>query len=172
MTEHDQVNQPHAEQSQSVESRSLFHRCLQKLKEKDEVGQLMKAIEKKVSLNSRRRPLNLRLLRAFRGETQKAFIATQGFPYMSDSHYGNIESERREARLTDAEARKIENINNLPIGWLDRDNGCAIFLSHDEFEFMQLIRQTPQEVQMAVVTLCKHIANTVTILPGTNEGRQ
>lgn len=159
MTEHEQGNQHQADQTQPVESGSRFRALRQKLMEQQEVSQQMQVIGKDISLDSGRRPLNLRLLRAFRGETQKAFIATQGFPYLSDSHYGNIESDRREARLTDEEARKIEAINNLPMGWLDRDNGCAMFLSHEEFKFVELIRKAPQEAQVAIATLCKHIAN-------------
>jgi len=158
MTKHDQGNQHQVDQIQSVESGPIFRALRQKLTEQQEISQLMQVLGNEVSLDSGRRPLNLRLLRALRGETQKAFIATQGFPYMSDSHYGNIESDRREARLTDKEARKIEAINNLPMGWLDRDNGCVIFLSHEEFRFIQLIRRAPKEAQVAFATLCKHIA--------------
>lgn len=158
MTEHEQGNQHQVDQIKPVESGSTFRALRQKLMEQQEVGQQMQAIGKEISLDSGRRPLNLRLLRAFRGETQKAFIATQGFPYMSDGHYGNIESDRKKARLTDKEARKIEAINSLPMGWLDRDNSGAMFLSHKEFKFVELIREAPHEAQVAIATLCKHIA--------------
>lgn len=159
MNAHEQGNHQQADQAQPAESKSRFQALRQEMMETTEVSQMMRAIGKEISLDSGRRPLNLRLLRALRGETQKAFIATQGFPSMSDGHYGNIESDRKKARLTDKEARKIEAINSLPMGWLDRENSGAMLLSHEEFKFVELIRKAPQEAQVAIATLCKHIAN-------------
>ena len=159
MTDHEQGNHQQIDQVQPAEGGSRFHELRQKLLEQQEVSLMMQAIAKEICLDTGRRPANLRLLRAFRCETQKAFISNQGFPYMSESHYGNVEADRREAKLTDQEARKIETINNLPMGWLDRDNSCAMFLSHEELKLVLCIRKAPQEAQTAVATLCKHIAN-------------
>lgn len=162
MTEREQDTRQQIEQVQPAKTGSGFSVLRQKMLEQQEVNQMMQAIGKEISLDAERRPSNLRLLRAFRKETQKSFVSTlstQGILFMSQSHYGKIESDQEKAKLSDQEARKIEAINNLPMGWLDRDNSCAMFLPHEEFALVQLIRKAPQEAQVAIATLCKHIAN-------------
>lgn len=159
MVAHEQENHQQIKHLKPAGIRSRLGMLRQKMLEQQEADQKMQAISREICLDAGRRPHNLRLLRAFRYETQKGFISTKGFPYMSESHYGNIEAERREAKLTNQEARKIESINNLPMGWLDRDNSYEMFLSHEECALVQLIRNTPKKVQVAIATLCKHIAN-------------
>ena len=83
----------------------------------------------KVDLDSTRRGNNLLFLRCYFGNAHQENIARMlGF---SQSRYSTIENGK--SPLDDNDARKIERELKLDLGWLDRDNGKAIFMSNEKW---------------------------------------
>lgn len=53
--------------------------------------------------------------------------------------------------IGDHEAREIERILTLPVGWMDRDNTAMLAMTPTEFELYQLVKQYPDETKVALV---------------------
>lgn len=124
---------------------------LEKQKELQKQAQI---ISQEIDLNPERRGDNLRLLRAYMNEYQDNFVAMLGIG--SQSNYSKLETG--DSLLDDIDARRIESDMGLPIGWLERNNGDAIFLSNDEFQLIKAIRQSPPEATLALTEAVRKLS--------------
>jgi len=118
-----------------------------------ELQKQAQVISQEVDLNPDRRSDNLRLLRAYMNAHQDNFVAMLGIG--SQSNYSKMETG--DSLLDEVAARRIESDLGLPIGWLERNNGDAIFLSNDEFQLIKAIRQSPPEATLALTEAVKKL---------------
>lgn len=116
------------------------------LERQKELQQKAQTISQEIDLNPDRRSDNLRLLRAYINAHQDSFVEMLSLG--SQSGYSKV--ERGEAMLGSGDARRIESELNLPVGWLERNNGDAMFLSNEEFQLIQAIREAPTDATIAV----------------------
>ena len=88
--------------------------------ERDELRRCLEA-------DSARRPINLRLLRAYFDVTQ------QHVGELFNVAQGRVSQlERGEEPISDSQAKDVESSLGLPAEWFDRDNGPSLFLSNEE----------------------------------------
>ncbi len=111
------------------------------------------AISDRIGLNPARRRDNLRLLRGLFSEHQDEFASM--LEICSQSTYSRLESGKSE--LDDNQARKVEFTLNLPLGWLDRDNGAAIQISNEEFELIQELKKSAPDGTASLIQAVKNI---------------
>lgn len=111
-----------------------------------ELQRQAQSVSEGINLNPNRRSDNLRLLRAYMNERQGDFASL--LEIGSQSQYSKI--ERGESSLNQNHARQIEASLGLSVGWLERNNGDAIFLSNDEFLLLQTIRHSPSGATTAL----------------------
>ncbi len=86
-------------------------------------------------------------------EHQNSFVDMLGIG--SQSYYSNIESCK--TQLCDNEARKVESDLGLPLGWLDRNNGEAIFFSSDELRLIQELRKSSPAATTVLIETIKNV---------------
>lgn len=123
------------------------------LEKKSELQRQAQSISHQIDLNPDRRADNLRLLRAYINAHQDSFVEI--LKLGSQSNYSKI--ERGESPLGSESARHIESELGLPIGWLERNNSDAIFLSNDEFQLIQTVRHAPADATIALVDAIKKL---------------
>lgn len=111
------------------------------------------SVSTKFESNPARRGENLRILRAFMSGHQYSFVDMLGIG--SQSYYSNIECGK--TQLCDNEARKVESDLGLPLGWLDRNNGEAIFFSSDELRLIQELRKSSPAATTALIETMKNV---------------
>ena len=107
----------------------------------------------RLNLDSSRRGENLRLLRSYLNVTQEQFV--EALLLRSQGECSRI--ERGDVDVGDAKARMIELDLGLAIGWLDRNNGEALFLKNDEIQVIKELRKFPDKATNALCVLLKSV---------------
>lgn len=92
------------------------------------------------------RSSSFNLIRELRGANN---VAERLRPFTNPAYLSEMAHGERE--INDKNARLIEALMGLPIGWLDRDNEKNIVMSSVDFEFHRLLKNYSEDAKVALV---------------------